>query len=332
MFSRADDNADDVVDDESTTTMTSSSSVTAAMELILTENLVLQLPQPKQQTSEIGTKLWTAAVMLCGVLRSSSSATSSRSNRGGIVSVKDKKVLEIGAGLGACGFCSAALGASSTTIADCGLETLHRLAETLVEYQRAVSLQEGQMLQEPKEEEIAKEMETKCQRWDAMNVHVRRHLWEEDLEFLQAQQENRPMDKVRHWSKITSRYEQIPSLSLDETFDLVIGSDLLYFSSQELPLLAAIQLRLCKKAGSVALILQTMRTNNVCVFQRFVQSAQAIFHVDVQDVRPEDLIIVQASAPSMLGDHDHMQMQMGINETVHTTGYKLLTLRYLEPS
>lgn len=268
------------------------------MELILTDHLRIRLPEQNKDgtRNELGNRLWTAAVMLSGVLRSQEEF------------LRDKKVLEIGAGLGLCGFCTAALGASSTTITDCGSQTLNQLSETLVEYQKAVQL---------RHDETHLDTLSGTQQWEALNIRLRRHLWEEDLEYLESKSENRPIDPINHWSKVGKVYQDIPVMPFDETFDVIIGSDLLYFSSQERPLLAAIQLRLRK--DGMALILQTMRTNNVSVFSRFVEAAQRIFHVEVKDIRPDDVVC------------DVGRQQQGINETPHTTGYKLVVLRFLPP-
>lgn len=68
-----------------------------------------------------------------------------------------------------------------------------------------------------------------------------------------------------------------------EPFEVVIGSDLLYFSNQERPLLAAIAHRLSRRREprpAVALICQTMRRNNRAVWKRFVAAARETgFHV-----------------------------------------------------
>lgn len=69
----------------------------------------------------------------------------------------------------------------------------------------------------------------------------------------------------------------------EEPFDVVIGSDLLYFSNQEAPLLAAIAHRLSRRREprpATALVCQTMRRNNRAVWKRFVAAARKTgFHV-----------------------------------------------------
>lgn len=63
--------------------------------------------------------------------------------------------------------------------------------------------------------------------WESKNVSICFHLWEEDLEFIQAQQENQSKDTIYHWSKSDEQHQQIPSLSFKSRFDLLLGSDLL---------------------------------------------------------------------------------------------------------
>jgi len=191
-------------------------------------------------------------------------------------------VLEIGAGLGVGGFTAAANGAAHVTIGECGPQSVARLVQTRQTYAKYCPHN---------------------------NITICRHLWEEDLEYLDAQAEGRPMDTIYHWSK-HGHAGQVPTLDFQSTFHTVIGSDLLYFSSQEQSLLAALRLHL--KPNGVAVLFQTMRTNNVSIFERFVEAARMYFDVTVVDVTAEELCWNQLYLAS---------------ETPHTTGYKLLTLR-----
>lgn len=227
----------------------------------------------------VSCRLWTAALMLSGYLRRPKSKSDL---------LIHKSVLEIGAGLGICGFTAAANGVAHVTIGDCGPQSLDRLVQSLQKYQIGRDHHETQK----------------------SNITICRHLWEEDLEFLQAKAEERSMDTIYHWSKY-GHSNQVPTLDSEATFDTVIGSDLLYFSSQEQPLLAALRLHLKQKG--VAVLLQTMRTNNVCVFGRFIETARSYFDVHVVDVTPQELC-------------DGTQLHLA-SETPHTTGYKLVTLR-----
>ena len=216
------------------------------------------LPLPRAGTSllvgqahkkELGTVVWRAAVILCEALRARALDADFWRSR---------SVLEIGAGCGVCGFYAAALGARAVTIADCGPHTMRNLERTLLAFR-----------------EVA---EPECR--DA--VVIRRHLWEEDTEILNARRMGETPRRVRHWSNIESDGDGSESIHPDATFDVVIGSDLLYFASQEESLLNAINLRL--KPDGVCYIVQTMRSNNGEVFARFVAAARTIFELTVESV------------------------------------------------
>ena len=118
---------------------------------------------------------------------------------------------------------------------------------------------------------------------------MRHHLWEVDEEAVRAAAAGEIPSRVRHWSDArgSASHPRPPFLSTsEEPFEVVIGSDLLYFSNQEKPLLAAIAHRLSRRClpdgspAAVALICQTMRRNNRTVWQRFVSAAEETgFHV-----------------------------------------------------
>lgn len=248
----------------------------------------------EQGGKELGCKAWTAALMLCAVIRENRSL------------VNNRDVLEIGSGLGLVGFTCASSGAKRTTIADCGPATLMLLATNLVHYQSALRQQEG--LNAPMKS---------ISKWNCGNIALRRHLWEEDEEYTAARDEQRPMDRIRHWSNVGVHDAEktvessmfAPTLAFEETFDVIVGSGLLYFSSQERPLLTALHLRL--RANGTALILQIMRTNNELLFARFMTAAEKMFDVQCTDISPEEL-----------PGHCHAA------EITHTLGYKLLRLTH----
>ena len=269
----------------------------------------LELPLEQDASQELGCRLWTAALMLCAhVRRQQNENNNNNHNNNPLLHLSHKRVLEMGAGLGACGFVAAANGAAHVTIGDCGPLSVARLVQTCRAYQKATTATDD----DSSNQVVAPKL---CD-----NVTICRHLWEEDLEYLASRQEGRPMDTIRHWSKYGHNEEvvaAVPTLDFEATFDIILGSDLLYFSSQEQPLLAALQLHLSHGPSSVAVILQTMRTNNVSVFARFVEAARGHFDVEVVDVTSQELC--GSLYPPGLA-----------NETPHTTGYKLLTLRRLQ--
>lgn len=260
--------------DEEPSPSTSSSSMTAAMPTTPT----LRVSQVKGQ-GELGTVVWNAALVLCSTLTDDV--------------VRGRRVLEIGAGCGACGFYAAALGAAETTIADCGPKTMSNLRRTLREYARLCRTTSSSSSDD---EASTDKHETKRDEhqdlpWDTDTIHLRRHLWEEDSEILDARLTGTDPRRVRHWSNAGGAETAdgspppgfAPTLAPDAVFDVIIGSDLLYFSSQESSLLAALRLRLHPRTG-VCVLVQTLRGNNAEVFSRFITDARRYFRVDVCSV------------------------------------------------
>lgn len=217
------------------------------------------------EKSELGTVVWNAALALCDAMRAET---------GGVM-VRGRRVLEIGAGCGTCGFYASALGASEVTIADCGPATMANLERTLAAYRV-----------------VAPEL--------ADAVMLRRHLWEEDGEILVARSLSEEPRRVRHWSNVEGA-GSCPSIDPDATFDVVVGSDLLYFASQEDSLLAALRLRL--KPDGTCVIVQTLRNNNAQVFARFIAGAMAHFTVNVESVSlPSDFPTAKETPHALLND------------------------------
>lgn len=177
----------------------------------------------------------------------------------------------------------------------------------------------------------------------ALGLRVRHHLWESDEEAMRAALTGEPPAVVRHWSdgKRTCRGTSPPSLPPDEEpFDVVIGSDLLYFANQEKPLLATIAHRLSRRRddtggpGGVALICQTMRRNNKKVWERFVAAARDVGFNAVDEpcgggvaggwrgCRGGDG--GQGEALSAEGEAEAAETM----ETGHAVGYRMLTLTW----
>ena len=245
----------------------------------------LRVSQVKGQ-GELGTVVWNAALVLCATLRELSNDV-----------VRGRRVLEIGAGCGACGFYAAALGAAETTIADCGPKTMLNLRRTLREYARLCRMSSSSSSDDDDDDEASKDYATKQEdedlSWDTDAIHLRRHLWEEDSELLDARIAGTDPRRVRHWSNAGGALAETsdgspptgfaPTLAADAVFDVIIGSDLLYFSSQESSLLAALRLRLHPRSG-VCVLVQTLRGNNAQVFSRFITDARRYFRVDVVSV------------------------------------------------
>lgn len=153
-------------------------------------------------------------------------------------------VLEIGCGLGLAGM-AAGLRAASVTLADCDDRALERLEDLGLD---------------PKRYTLA------------------HHLWEQDAAILESVQSPAPDDeaaggpavvvavpRIRHWCD-AHRIDRIPEMAPGATFDYVIGSDVLYFASQETPLVAVLTLRL--RRGGTALLVHAERANNGLQLER----------------------------------------------------------------
>lgn len=264
-------------DEDDPSPSTSRSSMTAGIPTTST----LRVSQVKGKGGELGTVVWNAALVLCSTLTANDV-------------VRGRRVLEIGAGCGACGFYAAALGAAETTIADCGPKTMSNLRMTLREYARLCRTTSSDDDDDDDDDEAStgkhetKRDETQDLPWDTDTIHLRRHLWEEDSEILDARLTGTDPRRVRHWSNAgtadgSSPPGFAPTLAPDAVFDVIIGSDLLYFSSQESSLLAALRLRLHPRTG-VCVLVQTLRGNNAEVFSRFITDARRYFRVDVVSV------------------------------------------------
>jgi predicted nicotinamide N-methyase len=281
FFSDCDDDEDDVPDRG----LDHSNASKKLVDIELNDD-GLQLTVEEDLNQELGCRLWTAGLILCEHIRS---AQRTVRNYAEIYfpNLQWKRVLEIGAGLGACGFTAAANGADHVVITECGPQSVARLVQTCEIYRSLVKSND--------------------------NVTIRRHLWEEDMEYINAKEEKRSMEIVRHWSKY-GQVVDVPTLDFEATFDIVLGSDLLYFSSQEQPLLSVLRLRLRRNKDSAAVLLQTMRTNNACIFERFIEAARLYFDVQIVDVQPQSTC------------------QTVFHETQHTIGYKLVTIRPLRSS
>ena len=268
----------------------------------------------KAQQGELGTVVWNAAVILCAHAR-----------RVGDDLVRGREVLDIGAGTGVVGFlCATMLGARDVTIADCGPKTMANLAETLAMYRRDARRVERDNARAARAIETVSDDDDDDDDdvvvlneddindgapWASVrhNIKLRRHLWEEDLEIENARAcgAATPL-RVRHWSNAgieTNADAFAPTLEPDATFDVIIGSDLLYFSSQEASLAAAIRLRL--RPGGACVIVQTLRDNNADVFERFVTEARKDFTVDISIIHlpnTDDASTLAKETPHALAD------------------------------
>lgn len=183
----------------------------------------------------VGAKAWRAAPVCARALLN------------GVVSLEDKRVLELGAGVGICGILASQLGAKHVVLTDCSYESLKGLLPNVL----ANSVDQpgvGSAL------------------WgaDCDRMSIRRHLWETDL----------PRSPGRgapnHCSNVSSCAWGLegmpPELPADSFFDVVIGSDVLYFEPQVAALVATLALRM--NQGGHGLI--TVSVKKHALYERFL--------------------------------------------------------------
>jgi predicted nicotinamide N-methyase len=196
----------------------------------------------------VGAKLWLVARVMCREM----------SNHADMVC--DKDVLEIGAGVGACGLLASKLGARSVVLSDYVDTLLLNLRDVLplnagtghkgsneteeVEDIYNVSVAKGKDLNLP----------TRESEWSSGNVAVRFLDWEDSLSSIEHLENNSgkggPLDGP-------SSRNVAPSLSESEQFDVIIGTDVLYEWPMTKSLPAVLQQRL--RPGGKAFICNAVR-------------------------------------------------------------------------
>ena len=254
---------------------------------------------------ELGCRVWNCALALCEYLSVSSSLSFP------LCVLKNKAVLEVGCGVGLGGFVAASLGAKTVCLADCGKNTLENVSKTLERWDALVRMKEG----------VFADVESRTTKWESRygRIRLRTHLWEEDEEIVNALVEKRRKESVRHWSK-TSGEDDVslaPKMADDETFDVIILSDCLYYSSQELPLAKSLALRLKKDLTSTIVLFQTRRTTNKLVEERFRICCEA----QGLEVAVEDVALEKPKRSKLNGVH----------ETAHTIGYARMIMKWRAP-
>jgi len=253
---------------------------------------------------ELGCRVWNCALALCEYLSVSSSLSS-------LFVLKHKTVLEVGCGVGLGGFVAASLGAKSVCLADCGKNTLENVSKTLERWDALVRMKEG----------VFADVKRTTTKWESScgRIRLRTHLWEEDEEIVNALVEKRRKESVRHWSKTSGEDDMslAPKMADDETFDVIILSDCLYYSSQELPLAKSLALRLKKDPSSTIVLFQTRRTTNKLVEERFRICCEA----QGVEVAVEDVALEKPKRSKLNGVH----------ETAHTIGYARMIMKWRAP-
>ena len=169
-------------------------------------------------------------------------------------------------------------------------------------------------------EGVFADVKSRTTKWESRcgRIRLRKHLWEEDEEIVNALVEKRRKESVRHWSKMSGEDDVslAPKMADDETFDVIILSDCLYYSSQELPLAKSLALRL-KDPTSTIVLFQTRRTTNKLVEERFRICCEA----QGLEVAVEDVALEKPKRSKLNGVH----------ETAHTIGYARMIMKWRAP-
>jgi len=187
---------------------------------------IILVHQGQSQSNAVGAKLWLGA-MVCaqGLLN-------------GVVALEGKSVLELGAGVGICGILASQLGAKQVILTDCCYTSLKGLLPNVLA-------------------NCSEQPAVGSASWgvDCDRMCIRRHLWDNDL----PRSPGRPLPQ--HWSNVPScdfgHEGTPPELPADSFFDVVIGSDLLYFEPQVATLLATLSTRI--KQGGHGLLALSVR-------------------------------------------------------------------------
>ena len=203
------------------------------------------------------------------------------------------------------------VGRENCLLSDCGKNTLENVSKTLERWDALVRMKEG----------VFADVKSRTTKWESRcgRIRLRTHLWEEDEEIVNALVEKRRKESVRHWSK-TSGEDDVslaPKMADDETFDVIILSDCLYYSSQELPLAKSLALRLKKDPASTIVLFQTRRTTNKLVEERFRICCEA----QGLEVAVEDVALEKPKRSKLNGVH----------ETAHTIGYARMIMKWRAP-
>ena len=156
-------------------------------------------------------------------------------------------VLELGCGRALAGLVAAEMGAQRVVLTDCDDRAL------------------GLLLSNTKENSVSE---------------VRHFLWESDE---QREEIGSGHSAPRHWSDAHRNEQQIAILDEEETFDVILASDCLYFSSQELPLASVLRCRMRKPHGT-ALVCHQRRGDGSFLLTRLQESLEASeMHVEMQE-------------------------------------------------
>lgn len=229
---------------------------------------------PEDAGTDIGSRIWQGSLVCARVLLQYTCR------------IAGAKVLELGAGTGLCGLLAADMGARQVVITDCSYLALKAVLPSVL------MNDVGQRGTGPA-----------CWGMAGDQIHVRRHLWQNDA----ARSPGR--GPVKHWSNVPTGPwgdEGIPDeLDADETFDFIIGSDVLYFDVQVTDLLATLATRLTDSGRGLLVITQRKSGMYTRLLEGFPQVG---------------LTIVEESQVAV----DSRDLYDDIHETPNTLGYRMV--------
>lgn len=242
-------------------------------------------------------KLWRSSLIMCRLMVKF------------IADISMKDVLEVGCGVGLCGIMACMLGSKSVTFTDAEHQCLARLTQQLDLNFKSGKLSVHDLPSINKCDTTWPELQNSdsdnnCS-LASPDVYIRRLLWEDDMARLQG------LPPPNHWSNISKEKFNVLDLVADVTFDVIIGSDALYFPPQAKALVYVLQARL--RPGGVALFVVPVR--QPALLQEFRQNCElAGFEFQMDDVTFGD-------------EQDEHLLEAGMAcETTQTVGYRCFRL------
>ncbi|KAH7281983.1 hypothetical protein KP509_35G006400 [Ceratopteris richardii] len=242
----------------------SCSSPPSALTFTFSPSLCVRVKEMDYVTGGLGWKVWGTALILSWKLVDQQK------------DIKAKKVLELGSGCGLCGLLTAKLGACEVVLTDYMPEVLANLCENTLNLPASVL---GPVDLDPLEAQSQypelsydyvygredTDLTSKC---SPAIVRVRMLDWAEDA-LLADSMDNKEL-----------RYPLLPRLSSDETFDWVIGSDLVYDHYNIKSLAAVITHRLSKQGGKAIFGIPVRENQEVRLFLSELDAYGMDVHVE----------------------------------------------------
>ncbi|BDA50707.1 probable protein N-terminal and lysine N-methyltransferase EFM7 at N-terminal half [Coccomyxa sp. Obi] len=244
----------------------------------------------------LGARVWAVAHSLCSMLVQKPAL------------VQKKTVLEIGAGTGLCGIVAAKLGAAQVTLTDYEGPVLRLLRESVAANASCAAASSGCPLEaegispdcyevndlefDPEDAEecddlddfllgAGKESASKTLYWDLDNMRVRHMDWNDDLDRLQGKMEPNGEKKALR----DAEGEVVPDMDVSETFDVILGSDILYEMAHADLVASVLKLRL--RIGGMAFL--SMAVRDQAILDRFICCMGTLgMSVEREEIRPSE--------------------------------------------